>query len=208
MRLLVLLGVAAIACASLASAASLSVSSAGVTTDEAGTCTVQSDRDTHVDQLLSTMSFGTAADQHVKSQLVANQHALVHFNLSACSIPASATVVSAAVRLVLTTAPGTSRTHDIRRVTGAWTESTTWNTKPAVVGTASASATTGTTAGATVAWNVIDDARQWIAGTAANEGWQFSDRVESEAIPVDTVYAAREHVTATSRPQLFLVWEP
>lgn len=208
MRALLLLCVVALGCAALASAATLSVSSAALTTGEAGTCTVPADRDTHLDELLSMGSHGTAADLHVKSQFAANQRTLVHFDLSACSIPPSATVVSATLRLKLTTTPAPARSHNLFRVTAPWTEATTWSSKPAVASTASASSSTGVTAGATVSWVATDDVRQWIAGSAANEGWQIADQTESAVVAVDTSYAAREHATAASQPRLFVAWRP
>lgn len=207
MRVLIGVLIAALGCATLASAAALSVSSTSVTTDETGTCTAGADQDTHVDELLATIESGTATDLHVKSQIAANQRTLVRFDLSPCAIPVSATVSSATLRLVLTTAPGSSRTHAVRRVTGGWAETTTWNGRPPVSQGISASATTGTVVGALVSWTVTADVQQWTAGSAVNEGWEVSDGTESAVVPVDTSYAAREHVTSASRPQLFVLWE-
>lgn len=204
---------AALAVASFASASSLLVSSGRVATDAVGTCTAAAAADAYVDQsfLSAGSSFGTGQSLSVRSQSLGNRRAFVRFDLSPCSISASATVTDAELRLVVTSAPGSSRTHAAHRVTAAWGESTTWNTQPAVAATASASSATGTSAGATVAWTsgtLLAEVRGWVDGTLTNHGWRISDGTESAAVPVTVEYGAREHTTATTRPVLFIVYEP
>jgi len=203
--------VAALGLVSLASASSLLVSSGRLTADEVGTCTAAAAADAYVDQsvLSAGSSFGTQPTLSVRSQAVANRRAFARFDLSPCSIPTSATVTVAELRLVVTSAPGSSRTHAAHRIAAAWTETTTWNSQPAVAATASASAATGT-AGATVEWTsaaLLADVRGWVDGTLANNGWRISDTAESALVGVTAAYAAREHTTAGSRPVLFVTYE-
>jgi len=205
--------VAAVVVVSVASASGLAVSSGRLTTDEIGTCTAAAADDTYVDQslLAEEASFGADQTMSVRSQALANRRAFVRFDLSPCGIPAVTSVTGAELRLVLTTAPGSSRTHALHRVTSAWAETSTWNSQPAVSASASASTETGTTAGATVAWSsptLVADVQSWVDGTSANHGWGISDATESALAAATAAYGAREHATAESRPQLFVTYEP
>lgn len=215
MRRLLAVGIAlpALAVVAIASAASLSASSARLTTDEVGTCTAAPAADAYVDQLLpqAGSSFGTAQTLSVRSRAAANRRAFVRFDLSSCGITGSVNVTGAELRLVLTTAPGSSRTHALHAVTGGWTEASTWNDQPSVAATATASAATGTTAGATVTWTsstLVADVQAWVDGTTTNNGWRISDSAEGAVVSVTAAYGAREHATATSRPLLVVTYEP
>ena len=204
--------IAALALVSLGSASSLTVSSAGLATDEVGTCTAAAAADTYVDQsaLQAGSSFGTEQTLSVRSQTLANRRAFVRFDFSSCGIPGAANVTGAELRLMLTTAPGSSSTHLLHRVTGAWTEASTWNTQPDVAASATASADTGTTAGATMTWTsptLVADVQEWVDGTTTSDGWRISDSAESAFVAATAAYGAREHATATSRPVLFVTYE-
>jgi hypothetical protein len=204
---------AAAALVSVASASSLAASSGRLAVDRVGTCTALAAADAYVDQSLLSAgsSFGTEQTLSVRSQSLANRRAFVRFDLSPCSIPPSANVTDAELRLIVTSAPGSNRTHAAHRVTVAWTETTTWDSQPAVAAAASASAATATSAGATVAWasaTLLADVRGWVDGTLANHGWRISDGTEDALVAAEVGYGAREHSTATSRPHLFVVYEP
>jgi hypothetical protein len=207
------IGVLAALAVASASASSLLVSSGRLATDEVGTCTAATASDAYVNQsaVSAGSSFGTEQTLSVRSQTLGNRRAFVRFDLAPCSIPASANVTDAELRLVVTAAPGSTRTHAAHRVTAAWDETTTWNSQPAVATSASASAATGTSAGATVAWTsatLLADVRGWVDGTFANHGWRISDATESALLAAAVEYGARENTTAGSRPHLFVVYEP
>lgn len=212
-RSLAVLAAAALGLVALASASTLGVSSARLATGRIGTCTVTAAADAYVDQTVvsANSSFGSGQTLSVRSQSLANRRTFVRFDLSPCSIPVSATVTAAELRLVVTSAPGSSRTHAAHRVTAAWDETTTWNSQAGVAAAASASAATGTSVGATVTWQsatLLDDVRGWVDGTLTNHGWRLSDTAESAFVPVTVAYGAREHATATNRPLLLVTYEP
>jgi hypothetical protein len=204
-------GLATVALVSVAAASSLTVSSGRLTTDTVGTCTATAAADTYVDQsvLAAGSSFGTQQTMAVRSQSLGNRRAFVRFDLAACAIPPTATVTAAELRLALTAAPGTSRTHVLHRATQAWTETTTWNSQAAVAGSATASAGTGTSAGAKVAWAsaaLTTEVQDWINGSV-HHGWRISDAAEGSLLAAAAAYASREHVSA-ERPELFVTYEP
>jgi len=210
------LGIAALGAAalvSLAAASSLVVSSGRLATDTVGTCTASAAADAYVDSLLAAAgsSFGGETTLSVRSQAPGNRRAFVRFDLAPCAIPAGANITAAELRLVVTSAPGSSRTHAAHRVTATWGETTTWNSQPAVSAAASASAATGTANGATVMWTsagLLADVMGWVDGSLANNGWRISDTAESALVGVTAAYGAREHGTAGSRPALFVTYEP
>jgi hypothetical protein len=109
---------------------------------------------------------------------------------------------------VLGTAPASSRAHKIWRVTAAWTETgvSSFN-QPAVAATETATQDTGTTAGATLIWNVLADVRAFHGGTP-NHGWRVSDATEGAATAVEAVYRSREFATAAERPKLTIDYYP
>ena len=107
------------------------------------------------------------------------RRSFVKFDLS--TIPAGSIIDSATLRLFLQNAPGSSRTDDVYRVTGAdWAEGTiTWNNAPAVAATPTDSNATGTTAGAWIDWDVTEDVVAFKAGTYSNYGWRINDNDET-----------------------------
>ncbi len=205
--------IATLALVSFASASSLTVSSGRLATDEIGVCTAAASGDTYVQQSLLSAgsSFGAEETLSVRSETLANRRAFVRFDLSPCSIPPAATVMGAELRLVVTAAPVSSRTHVVHRVAETWDEATTWNTQPEIAATVSASAATGTTAGATVTWTsptLLGDVQGWVDGTIANDGWRIADASENAVVAAEVGYGASGHATATSRPEIFVTYEP
>jgi hypothetical protein len=197
-----------------AAAATLGLSSRALTTHSSPvtiaptTCTPATAADSHVSELLSLSNFGTSTTLDVRSLLLDNARAFVRFDLGSCSIPANALVVAASLELRLLTAPSASRTHDVRRVTAAWTETgVTWSNQPGVAGTATASAATETTPDVTLAWDVTADVQAFVAGTA-NHGWRVGDRTESSVTSRAAQYGSRQHATSSSRPTLSISYFP
>ena len=213
-RLALAIVVLAAASASAGWAAALGLSSRALTTHSApvsiapSTCSATAAADSHVSELLLLSNFGTSTTLDVRSQLLDNARAFVRFDVGSCAIPATALVTGASLELRLITAPSASRTHDLHRVTAAWTESeVTWSNQPAVAGTVTASATTGTVSNVTLTWDVAADVQAFVGGTA-NHGWRLRDGTESSATSRAAQYGSREHGTASSRPTLSITYFP
>ena len=100
---------------------------------------------------------------------------VVKFDIS--SIPASATITSAALKLKVTAINGSnSRIYNVHRVLSSWSEgSVTWNSPGSSSGTNfSASATDSESISSTGTYNydVTTDVAAFVAGSASNHGWR------------------------------------
>ena len=206
------------------SAASLTLTSQAYTPYR--TCTITATpttttavSDANVRQGSATTNFGTVTTINVSSALSANQRIYLKFDLSQCSptIPTTATVRLATLRLFMSTVPTVCRTIDIFKVTSTWTEAAiTWNTQPfgtALNNPASASAsdtfTVGTPAGCTnqaaayiTDGDVTTDVTAFVASPATNFGWMLRDDVESSATARTATFSAKELGTLAREPQL------
>lgn len=178
------------------------------------TCTPTPAADTYADEASSGNNFGTATTLHVKSSVVLvvlqqNKRSFARFDISSCSIPTSARVLTAKMRLFLSTAPSASRTYQVHRVTEAWGETTlTWGNQPTTAGTATASVTTGTASNVTLEWDVLADVNGFVAGTTTNQGWRIRDSVEGSGTAREGQFSAREHATVSQRPSLVITYYP
>ena len=167
-----------------------------------------SNADSDVDQGSPTSNFGTSSDLYVRSKASGNRRAFVKFDLSSCGAPTTAVVTAATLSVYMTSAPSTSRTYDVRRVSATWTEAgITWNNQPAV-GSVTSSTTTGTTSNVWRTWSVAADAQAWLDGTATNYGLRISDATESAAASPEAKFAPKEWGTAGQRPQLTIQYYP
>jgi len=170
-------------------AAGLSLTSKRLTTYTkqltAVTCTLTAapnpslvETDAYVREDAPVSNNGTATTISIRSNSGARRYGLVRFDPSQCSIPAAAIVLSATLKLVLTTAPGASRTYQVFRSSGAWSEtSVTWTTRP---GFQSSSAIQTTLSGAitNAATNMT------VADGSAFPAAPFTVTVDSETIRV------------------------
>jgi hypothetical protein len=168
-----------------------------------------SEYDSDVDQSSPTSNFGSSSDLYVRSKSGSgNRRTFVKFNLTNCTIPTTATVTAATVSLYLSSAPGTSRTWEIRRANAAWTEGgITWNNQPAV-GAVTSSTTTGTTGGVRRTWSVGVDVEAFTNGSATNNGWRISDAVENDGASPEGKFASQEWGTGADRPLLTVTYYP
>lgn len=177
------------------------------------TCTVAPAADTYADQG-SSSNFGTATTLHVRSAVTLvvvqdNKRSFARFDLTSCSIPTSARVVTAKLRMFMSTAPSASRTYQVHRVTQAWGETTlTWGNQPSVAGTQTASVATGTTSNVTLEWDVLSDVSGFVAGTSTNQGWRVADSAEGSGTAREGRFNAREHATVAQRPSLAITYYP
>lgn len=173
------------------------------------TCTLTASGDSYVseDVLSQDSNFGTATTLTVESSIAGDERSFATFDLVSCGIPTGTDVVSATLKLYLSTAPTTSRTYDAHRVTQSWTETgVTWTNQPTVAGAATASTATGTTNGVTLTWSVTSDVQSFVDETASNFGWRVADNAEGSVVVLTGTFSAREHATASQRPALEVVF--
>lgn len=187
--------------------AGTAVTARSLTVDAPTVCSLTPDADADVDESSATTNAGTETTLSVRSRLGDNRRALVRFALSSCSIPPDAAVLSADLTVHLSSAPTLVRTHAVHRVTAAWTESgVTWNSQPTVAATPTASTVVGTTDGVTHHLDVTADVAEFVAGTAANEGWMVKDTLEGDLLGMTGTYASREHADALTHPVLAVTY--
>lgn len=193
------LGVTAQRLTSFESATSVPVSS----------CTLEPVADTYADGFATALNFGTSTDLLVRSALTGGARAFVRFDLSACSIASTAEIKTARLDLYLATAPAANRTHDVHRVTASWGETAlTWANQPAVAGTVTSSASTGTSSGVTISWNVLADVQAFVTGSQTNHGWRIKDSSEGSVTAQTATFGARERASAGQRPLLAITYYP
>jgi hypothetical protein len=224
------LGASAVASTSVGNAASLNLGSQNLTPYR--TCTVTATPsgttaviDAVVRQATATTNLGTATTMEVSSATNANRRTYVKFDLSGCtpSIPASANVRNATLRLYATAVAAACRTLDMFRVTAAWTEAgITWNNQPfgttlnnPASGSRSDSVDVGSTAGCTniaagyiSGADVTTDVAAFVAGSATNNGWMIRDDTENSATARTATFSAKNLNTLNQAPQLVVTYVP
>jgi hypothetical protein len=180
--------------------------------------------DASVRQASPATNFGTVTTNNVATAAAANRRLYVYFNIAQCSpsIPSTATIRLATLRLYLSALPASCRTIDIFRATASWGEATiTWNSQPfgtalnnPAGATASDTFTAGTPAGCqnqvagayTVGANPTSDVAAFVAGTATNYGWMLRDDVEGSATAYTQTLSAKNLGTLAQAPQLLITW--
>jgi hypothetical protein len=220
--------VAAVAGATTAWPASLPVSSKQLTvyrtcvldaTTSAGTAVF----DSWVDQRNPTTNNNSSTALQVASNTTRNQRTYTRFDLAKCSptVPASASVKSATLRLYAGAPTASCRTHDLFSVATSWSETTiTWNNQP--FGTAlnnpaqsqrKSSMTIGTPAGCqntttgyVNGWDVTTDVQAFVAGTSTNNGWMIRDDVEGSSTAFLQQYGGKSNNSAVAMPQLLVTY--
>ncbi|MCH8066075.1 MAG: DNRLRE domain-containing protein [Chloroflexi bacterium] len=149
-------------------------------------------------------NFGADAELTVKADSGKVKRALVSFDVS--SIPSGSTINSATLTLCLSANPGSTRTHELRRITSSWLETVVvWNDQPTASGTVTDTITVPTTAQC-LTFTVTADVQAWVDG-AANNGWRISDQDETTDSG-DVNYRSRENGTTNERPKLEVVYAP
>jgi hypothetical protein len=169
-----------------------------------GPQTIPASRDSYVDSLLIGQNFGTAGTLEVgPSYLVvlSQQRALVGFELPA--VPARCTLKTAQLRLYAAK-PGSGRTIEALRLSGAWTETgVTWSNQPATIGSAATSASLSTAGWQQ--WNVLSQVEGMYSG--ANNGFLVKDSVANGVLPPHQAYQSHEATPDGQDPQLVLGFE-
>jgi hypothetical protein len=203
-RLLLSLALTMVVSGSVASAASLSLSSAKLTVFSSCALDYNSGGidDAYADQFFASSTNNTSVLDVKSDSGTRNQYTFIKFTnlLSSCPGLSGADVTSATLTFVMTSAPSRAKTYTVSRVDPAasWTQTTlTWNNKPAVVSTTTTFAS-GTTTGTRTA-DVTSDVALFAAG-ATNRGWRIADLGTSTT---DTgAFASAENTTTANRPKL------
>jgi hypothetical protein len=190
-------------------AASLGVTTAKLTSSTKtlthGSCTLgaSATSDSFADENAPTTTNGSATTLDIRQQNGRRRYTFVKFDTTSCNFPSGATVDSATLTMNQITAPGSSRTYDVYRVTGSWAASTlTWSNQPSVATSATASVTIPATTGA-VSIPVTADAADYLAGTATNNGWRISDASSGNS---NSQFASSENATVGNRPSLTITY--
>jgi hypothetical protein len=210
-------------------AASLSLTSQAFTPYR--TCTVTATPatttvviDANIRQGSAATNFGATTTMSVSSGSGINQRIYLKFDLAVCSpsIPASALVRLATLRLYMTAVPAACRTLDLFPVTGAWTETTiTWNNQPfgatinnPATGSRTGSFSVGTPAGCQnlaagsyiTGGTVTTDVSSFVSGGSTNLGWMIRDDTEGSATTRTATFSAKELGTVAQEPQLVVTY--
>jgi len=208
-------------------AASLSVGSQQITPYRSCTITATPSSttavvDAGVNQLTPTTNGGSSNTNTVSSAANANQRVYIRFDLTQCSptIPSTATIRLATLRIYLSSLPAACRTIDIFRSPASWTEGAiTWNNQPfgttlnnPAQSSRTASFNVGTPAGCqnlaagyVVGATVTSDVALFASGTA-NYGWMLRDDVEASATTRTSTFSAKNLGTLSQAPQLVITY--
>ena len=208
-------------------AASLSVGSQQITPYRSCTITATPSSttavvDAGVREATPTTNFGTSTTNSVSSAAAANQRMYIRFDLTQCSptIPSTATIRLATLRIYVSALPAACRTIDIFRSTVTWTEAAiTWNNQPfgttlnnPASGSRTGSFNVGTPAGCqnlaagyVVGAVVTSDVAAFVSGTS-NFGWMLRDDVEASATARTTTFSAKNLGTLAQAPQLVITY--
>lgn len=207
--------------AGVAFATGLTIVPRGLTVFEAAstvpvtTCTLaQAAADATVDgaPLNADRNYGSLTTLTVRSSATGDARTLIRFDLSSCSIPQTAVIESASLRLHLQSAPESTRTYAAHRLTAGWNEidpsGVTWNNQPGAIAVATDTVATGTRNGVSLQWDVAADVQAFVNLTAANRGWRLNDAAEGAPLGPRGTLTARESATAAQRPQLDITYRP
>jgi hypothetical protein len=178
--------------------------------------------DSWVDESSPGANKGNTAAIQVQSRAGKNYRGFIRFDLAKCAptIPGSATVRTALLRLNLSGAPTSgTRTYNINRVTGpcpeasvtCWTEGNlSWSNQPTVAAGVTSTLSLSSTATSSVyyAWDVTTDVAAMVAGTASNYGWRIADAAEGNGTNVLVTFNAKNLDAAARAPELVVVYSP
>lgn len=167
--------------------------------------------DAWVREDLPTFNGGASTELHVRSNSGTRRRTYVRFDLSSCSptLPTSATVRSAELRLFVFAVPTASSTYAVHRVTNSWDPLTIrWGNQPGVAGAATGTARVCSASSCVnryYDWNVTADVAAFVAGAAPNHGWQLRDVAEG-ATSTTTRFRPNERNRAAEDPVLVIVY--
>jgi hypothetical protein len=175
---------------------------AGTTGADTSTTSGGGDNDVFQDQPNAVQGGGTAQKFEVWAGFGNFKRAFVRFDHIGSGI--SGTVTDAKLRLLVTNAPGSARTYNAHRITGAWAEtSITWNTQPAVAvsATDSLNTGTGTPSDTLVRWTLTVDENGFVNNSFNNNGWRISDSAEDSAQVLRGSFGSTEANSSADKTQ-------
>ncbi|MGZ4389837.1 MAG: CBM96 family carbohydrate-binding protein [Gaiellaceae bacterium] len=170
---------------------------AAASTVPTSSCSSNPTQDTWIDAAHTNTQHATSTTLQVTNGSKPT-YALVQF--APCA-SANAAIVSASLQMRLSTAPGSTRIYGAYPISSSWAETVTWRTTPTISGSASATATTGSS-GSTTSWSLVGDVQSIVNG-GANNGWAIEDTNNTGAFT--GTYDSRE---GTNPPVLALTYYP
>ena len=179
--------------------------------------------DVSVRQGSPATNFGSATTTNVASGSAVNRRLYITADLTLCSptIPVTAIVRLATLRLYVSGLPAVCRTMDLFPVTAAWTESAiTWTNQPfgtainnPASGSRSGTFDVGTPAGCqnlatgyATGGTVTSDVASFVSGATTNYGWMIRDDVEGSATTRTVTFSAKELAIVAQAPQLVVTY--
>lgn len=134
------------------------------------------------------------------------ERTFVQFSLT--SIPGTATILSARLRLSLFVLVGGARTYQVRPVDRAWSEATiTWNTPMGLIGAPIPATTCPADLGECwMEWDVTTDVQYFVNGTWTNNGWRIKDSDETST--TQKKGRLRHKESPGNNPQLVVTYRP
>lgn len=177
------------------------------------TVTVDAIADTYIAKSEGNSNFGAHNELKVRPEKSRIERTLLALDLS--SIPSSATVNAATLKLFLAKAPHSNRLLDVHRISAKWVETqASWNNRLAgtpwanagadFVSTVVASAATGTKDDVTLSWTVTSLVQAWVSGTAENYGCLVKDADETGSSEAQSRFRSREYSNVDQRPKLVI----
>lgn len=162
--------------------------------------TITSATATYVDQYTPGASYGTSTRMNVGKLTTGVQQTFAFWNLGDANLPTNANVLSADASLWLVYAY-TAATEKLGKVTGAWSESCTYSTRPS-----SALVSTQYVSGSNkwVSWAVDDTVRDWFYGRVTNWGLAFTQDATTGS---RHEYASDDESYVAHRPTLTIDYE-
>jgi hypothetical protein len=138
-----------------------------------GSCTLNPSADSFTDESHDTSNYGSLPALSVSGTKKARHYAFVRFDLAACSFPSGYAVDDAKLTLSVVSAPSSTRTLNLWRAGGSWSESAIrWSNQPSS-GASVTSASIGPGDATTSFW-VTADVIAYLGGPTDN-GWQVTD---------------------------------
>ncbi len=162
--------------------------------------------DTYVNEQIAGANYGTATNIDVQIRSGRNRRLFLMFNLS--NISNTAKIKSANLSIYKYGDSTTSRTFNINRVTGPWTETgATWTNQPTVAATPTSTASVSAI-NTWYKWDVTGDVKNFVNSTYTNYGWRINDATEGGSTVITSNFYSREYSTDTSlRPKLDISYE-
>ena len=135
-----------------------------------------------------------------------NSRTFAQFEVS--TVPVGSEVLKAELTLCATSVPSSSRTYDVHRVTGSWTEGDiTWTNQPGTIALPADSVSTPASPQC-MTWSVAADVQAWVTGFT-NDGLRVADSSEESSRRQTSVFRTREDgAVSAGQPSLYVVYRP